>query len=548
MSVVQISRIQQRRGRALSATGFPQLASGEIGWAIDKQELYIGNGAVSEGAPYVGNTQIITEHDDILKFVALYQYKKNDPSIQTGSLEAQPITNTLQNTLDKIVYASSFGVSSENTAADNTIAFQRAVDQLYLTTSAKANINNRVVLYLEPGEYSINGEIKISSNTRIIGSGIDSTIIIQTGNTAIFRMVDERSIPGNYIAFSGMAGNFRARNILLSNLTLETTSFTSRIVYLDNTDSTLFDKVKFLGTYTVLSLAPDSTDQSGVEIRSLSQATFSKNVIFNHCIFENLGYGIYSEGEHDNISVVNSIFFQLYDAINIGGGTFGAINTKITDCYFDLVSRYGIYVKKGYGNTSSNNKFMLVGNDGDGPTNAKYPIIKFNTDNNQSSNDYFDRNRVYKDDTQTRFLPFITPVQNAGMVYDNYSFHKTIDLALSSTVFLRFPLFDSGRYVIDYVIRMTKDSNVGDAIRTGSIVLSIYLQTDNGIDNNASTVDISDSFGYTGDSNVENIEFSAELHRYTNGLITAVPDTLTINIKNPKGNGTMNYTYRTLTQ
>ena len=63
MAVVSISRIQQRRGRAQSGTGLPQLASGELGWAIDTQELYIGNGAVSEGAPAVGNTRILTEID-----------------------------------------------------------------------------------------------------------------------------------------------------------------------------------------------------------------------------------------------------------------------------------------------------------------------------------------------------------------------------------------------------------------------------------------------------------------------------------------------------
>ena len=43
MAVVQISRIQHRRGRKNQGTGLPQLASGEIGWAIDTQELYIGN-------------------------------------------------------------------------------------------------------------------------------------------------------------------------------------------------------------------------------------------------------------------------------------------------------------------------------------------------------------------------------------------------------------------------------------------------------------------------------------------------------------------------
>ena len=63
MAVVSISRIQQRRGRALNGTGLPQLSSGELGWAIDTQELFIGNGAVSEGAPYVGNTRILTQSD-----------------------------------------------------------------------------------------------------------------------------------------------------------------------------------------------------------------------------------------------------------------------------------------------------------------------------------------------------------------------------------------------------------------------------------------------------------------------------------------------------
>ena len=48
MAVVQISRIQIRRGRKNSGTGLPQLASGEIAWAIDTQELYIGNGAIAQ--------------------------------------------------------------------------------------------------------------------------------------------------------------------------------------------------------------------------------------------------------------------------------------------------------------------------------------------------------------------------------------------------------------------------------------------------------------------------------------------------------------------
>ena len=60
MAVIQISKIQVRRG-AISDQALPQLASGEFGWAVDTQQLFIGNGSVAEGSPAVGNTEILTE-------------------------------------------------------------------------------------------------------------------------------------------------------------------------------------------------------------------------------------------------------------------------------------------------------------------------------------------------------------------------------------------------------------------------------------------------------------------------------------------------------
>ena len=48
MAIVQISRIQVRRGQKNVGSGVPQLAGGEFGWAVDTRELYIGNGSVSE--------------------------------------------------------------------------------------------------------------------------------------------------------------------------------------------------------------------------------------------------------------------------------------------------------------------------------------------------------------------------------------------------------------------------------------------------------------------------------------------------------------------
>jgi hypothetical protein len=91
MAVVQISKIQLRRGKKNQGTGMPQLASGEMAWAIDTQEVFIGNGAVGEGAPYVGNTKILTEHDSLLELANIYQYKKESVIPVTGT-----VTRSLQ--------------------------------------------------------------------------------------------------------------------------------------------------------------------------------------------------------------------------------------------------------------------------------------------------------------------------------------------------------------------------------------------------------------------------------------------------------------------
>jgi Major tropism determinant N-terminal domain len=61
MAIVQISQIKHRRGLSDNgpANGL-QLASAELGWDVDTQRLYIGNGTLDEGAPAVGNTEILT--------------------------------------------------------------------------------------------------------------------------------------------------------------------------------------------------------------------------------------------------------------------------------------------------------------------------------------------------------------------------------------------------------------------------------------------------------------------------------------------------------
>ena len=62
MAIVQISQITNRKGLQ---SNLPQLAGAELGWSTDTRQLFIGNGSLQEGAPVIGNTEILTEYSNI---------------------------------------------------------------------------------------------------------------------------------------------------------------------------------------------------------------------------------------------------------------------------------------------------------------------------------------------------------------------------------------------------------------------------------------------------------------------------------------------------
>ena len=94
MAIVSISRIQHRRGLQQD---LPQLASAEIGWSLDEQRLFIGNGSLAEGAPRLGNTEILTEHSDILQLAETYTFKNEDAGYN-------PATGGRTNRFNSIAY------------------------------------------------------------------------------------------------------------------------------------------------------------------------------------------------------------------------------------------------------------------------------------------------------------------------------------------------------------------------------------------------------------------------------------------------------------
>ena len=550
MAVVQISRIQQRRGKKNAATGFPQLASGEIGWAIDTQELYIGNGSVSEGSPYVGNTQILTEHVNILDFVGAYQYQRQNPVMQTGPTPLTPVRRTIQQRLDDTVSVVSFiDITKKIGINDVTEDLQRAIDQLFLNDATQqGDPTSRVILYFQPGEYLISEELRLPPYTYIMGAGIDSTTIHLTGSGAsgaVIRTVDSGSEPGSYTSFESMDYEKRPQYIIIENLTLKT-SLTDAVLLLDNLTDSIFQNVKFKGIHGVPQNVGEFTNallkinpavrQAGVHSRSTSGVHRPENVQFISCIFENTGFGFLSESDHNNLCFLNCKFLQLYDAIIVGDEVYGAVNTKISNSYFDQITRYGIWIKKGFGNTSDNNKFILVGNNGEGHGNPTYPIIRYDTPNNQSVGDFFERNNFLKDQTVAGLIPFYPNIKSTGLIVDPTNFIKNVEnTPVVAIEFLRFPLWANSTYMIDYVI---VKENLGEAVRTGTIRISVEYDRQ--------LYHIQDDYSYTGSATVENIEFSAALQNFDSP--DAFNETLVVKLFNPTGNGTalMNYSYKML--
>ena len=99
MAIVQVSRITNRKGLS---ENLPQLAGAEFGWVIDERKLYIGNGTIAEGAPAIGNTEILTQYSDILAISSAYTYKGEHAgyTVQTGPTASDPVTQTVQAKLD----------------------------------------------------------------------------------------------------------------------------------------------------------------------------------------------------------------------------------------------------------------------------------------------------------------------------------------------------------------------------------------------------------------------------------------------------------------
>ena len=231
MAVVQISKIQQRRGQKL-LNGMPQLSSAELAWAVDTQELFIGNGSVAEGAPYVGNTRVLTEHDNILELAGSYKFAEPDLSITAS------IFRSLQSKLDEIqVSVIDFGPQPDP-STNHTPYFATAFTQLF----RNANTRYRKVLTIPNGHYYFTSTLRIPSNVILRGETQDGVILDIGANAIEFLSAAGTDVLGPFTSTD------HPINVSISNLTIQYTTGSMDITGLKDSR---FEQVKWKSTYTL---------------------------------------------------------------------------------------------------------------------------------------------------------------------------------------------------------------------------------------------------------------------------------------------------------
>lgn len=494
MAVVQISKIQVRRGKK-QVSGVPQLASGEFGWAVDTQELYIGNGSVSEGSPYVGNTKILTENDSLIDFALKYQYKKTDSSIQTGTSPSLPIERTMQEKIDEVISVKDFGARGDG-STDDTQSVQRAIDQLFFNTVNINNPSSRVVLFFPPGVYRISQALSLKSYVNIKGAGKDKTVIRQIESYPVMHINKPATNSDPEII---------SRYVTISDLTIENNTMFGGLL-LNNVQDSVFRDIKISGNWTIGTAL--STSSNGIQIQSTSALTASQNNQFEDLEIRKFSKAVFSEDNIFNNSFSSCVIkdagigFSLGNAVPASAAQeFGAVNTKITACNFLNIKEQGIKIIRGHANLSQNNSFIAVGNDGGIDTDAVYSNIYFSKSlgfpPNISNNDYIDRMKTMSSNYNGAYVRDID-----GQTIQENKFTKTIPMPANSTVpgvLFRLPNFENNlSYKIHYV---HKNNNT---MRTGLLTIMI--------DNNNNQVNLTDEYDFMGPTSAaDNIVFSVEL-------------------------------------
>ena len=487
MPIVQISRIQHRRGKR---TDLPQLAAGELGWVIDEQRLFIGNGTVSDGAPAVGNTEIITSGSSAFTSALSHTYK--------GYLgDSTPVTTTQQRTLQQrledYVSVKDFGAKGDDSTADVT-AIQNAIDEIYKDTD-KDDTRSRRVLFFPAGTYRINAALKIPPYAHLVGEGPDKTIIRNSGNNAVMVTQDDE---GNVGANIGNSGATTPTQIQISNMTLRNTVAYGGIS-LDRVTSAYINNVKFQGSFA--SGGADASNSKGVTVTNSTTVYTTTNIIFNQCQFTKFARLVDISFDSTNIRFHDCDFSTAYYGALLGaemdGSTAGLSNGPI-DIHFASsswsdIGQQAIWVKPTAGadagvgprNIISNGNYFAktVANNFEGVGSIReVPVLQFDNDECTSTLDFFERSDLRAADGSSE-LNAAPELQGIGTQVKPVRTFTMNNNQSSAATIREYPGLNAKGFTIRYKIERGGDTRTGEMMISSDGTNIAY--DDNSVDSNA---------------------------------------------------------------
>lgn len=506
--------MQVRRGQT-AQTNFPQLSSGEFGWSIDQQALFIGNGAVTEGAPAVGNTEIITEHniDNFFLLANNYTYGTSlpdpVPNVETRSIQAK---------LDDAVNLNDFvsiDATGTPTVTDYTTVIQNAIN--YASSISRP-------LTIPEGEYLITDTISVPSYTEIRGAGPGKTILRNQTTTSTFQTID---LNGSF--FEDMSGDSSSpRKVRINGCTF-ISSLTNAlpIMQLDCLRDSTVEYCEFIGDDTVIG-PTTSTQTTAINFRSIGTypANLTDNVSVKNCTFYRIASAIESDYDIANIEVTENKFKNLNEGIvfaktAIPGVSLGPKHIRISNNTFSNINRQAVYA----GSTSTlvatdinsiNNYYYDVGNNnqGDSPTSQLTEVIRFGSFGNYSKGDTFERlerinagasreSYIGSGNTSTTRVKLIV----AGPTTIESKSPQTFDFSTGANSMFGYPLSGTGTNQvinIDYIL--TKPT--GTVVRRGRVEIIV----------NGTNATVRDDYTFTGTDTLP-VSFTATAWPISNLLV-----------------------------
>jgi len=434
VAIVQISRITQRKGLT---TDLPQpLAGAEFGWATDERRLFIGNGTIEDGAPIVGNTEVLTEFSDVLAFTTAYTYQGAAAgyTVQTGASASVPIAQSIQQRLDSYAVITDFGAMGDG-ITDDTAAINRALYQLYCRES---NTAIRRSLFFPAGTYIVTDTIAIPPYALLYGEGSNSSIVkfsvlpwtnavaypsgVLVSNSGSFYRANFDVPIGTNLGSTTSGGQYYWGNISTGAATTLPTCVASTADSLQQTgvsvgangattpqyialrdmsfvtdqanDSFLWQNaqqcsatgVTFSGAGTTSTLTVATANTHAVNYAGTSPAC--KNIIMDTCKFTGCTYATYTNATVQGITYSNSTFDTLYQGVYFSTNPTGV---RVVQNTFDNIYNEGVVFSACSLNASAYNTFYDVGNHFAGIGSPASNIILISGDNNISVGDMFTR-------------------------------------------------------------------------------------------------------------------------------------------------------------